>query len=281
MPELPEVETIVRRLREVTVGKTITGVAVLRQKSFIGSPDALIGAKVQDISRRAKIMEFRFDAPTRMLVHLKMTGQLIYQDAQTRLGGGHPTADWVSELPSKHTRVILSLSDAAQLFFNDMRVFGWLKVVSPAEAELEYRNLGPDIIDVAVTPQYFFEQLQRRGIPIKQALMDNAIAAGVGNIYANDALHLAKIDPFRPAKSLTKAESDELLAAAQAVITSGIERGGATIAHFRHVDGFAGGYQDVVRTYGKEDEPCPTCGAPIIRKKQGGRSTFYCANCQK
>lgn len=280
MPELPEVETIVRRLKEVTLGKTLTGVTVLRSKSFVGDPDLLVGAKITNITRRSKIMEFHFDKPERMLVHLKMTGQLIYQDSKTRVGGGHPTADWVSSLPSTHTRVTLSLSDNAQLFFNDLRVFGWMKVLSPAEVLSEYAALGPDIIDPAVTPEYLFTQFQRRGVPIKLALMDNAIAAGVGNIYANDALHLAKISPFRPARSLTQAEVLRLHSAVQAVIISGIEKGGATIEHFRHVDGFAGGYQDVVRTYGKTGQPCLVCGTAIIRQKQAGRSTFYCPSCQ-
>ena len=281
MPELPEVETIARRLSTVVVGKKIEDITIHRSKSFQGDPSLLIGATVTSISRRAKIMEFSFDQPYKLLVHLKMTGQLIYQDGQTRLGGGHPTADWVNALPSSHTRVTLELSEQTKLYFNDMRVFGWLKVLTAEEVAAEYQALGPDIIDAAVTPEYLFSEFQRRGIPIKVALMDNAITPGVGNIYANDALHLAQISPFRAAKSLTIAEVERLHAAAQAVIYSGIERGGATIEHFKHIDGFSGGYQDVVRTYGKAGLPCPVCGALIIRQKQAGRSTFYCPNCQK
>lgn len=290
MPELPEVETIARRLREVVVGKKIKTIEVLRNKSFVGSPSILEGAEITGISRRSKIIQFEFDVPEKMLIHLKMTGQLIYQDKSIRLGGGHPTADWVSELPSKYTRVILHLVGGnsattklqeAQLFFNDLRVFGWLKVLTDAQVQKEFSVLGPDVIDSAVTPQYLFEKLQKRGMPIKLALMDNAIMAGVGNIYANDALHLAKINPFRAANSLSLPEAERLYKAVLQVITSGIELGGATMDAFRHVDGFAGQYQNVVRTYGKTGMPCLVCGTPIVRQKQAGRSTFYCPECQQ
>lgn len=280
MPELPEVETIARRLKEVVRGKQIRKIAVLRDKSFIGQPELLEGATIQDITRRSKIMQFHFDRPQKMLVHLKMTGQLIYQDDQQRLGGGHPTADWVNELPSKYTRVILELSDNATLFFNDLRVFGWLKVVKPEAVQKEFSLLGPDVTDAAVTVEYLEGMLKKRSIPIKLAIMDNAIIAGVGNIYANDALNLARISPFRPANSLSSREITHLHEAIQLVISRGIELGGATIDNFRHIDGFAGDYQDEVLTYGREGQPCKNCSGIIVRKKLGGRSAFYCTNCQ-
>ncbi len=281
MPELPEVETIARRLRDVVVGKKIQKITVQRDKSFVGSPATLEGAAITGISRRSKVIQFDFDVPEKLLVHLKMTGQLIYQDPKIRLGGGHPSADWVAQLPNKYTRVVVELSDAATLFFNDLRVFGWLKVLDEAQVLKEFSTLGPDIIDPLVTEEYFYQKLQKRGLPVKLVLMDNAVAAGVGNIYANDALNLAQLNPFRPANSLSKEESNRLLIAAKAVITSGIELGGATIDNFRDIDGFAGQYQNVVRTYGKTGLPCPNCGHAIIREKQAGRSTFYCPNCQK
>lgn len=280
MPELPEVETIARRLREVVIGKKIQNISIYREKSFQGVPDSLVGATIQDITRRSKILQFHFDRPEKMLVHLKMTGQLIYVDAHTRLGGGHPTQDWLQELPTKHTRVELELSDSAKLFFNDLRVFGWLRVLTPEEVEKELSLLGPDIIDVSVTPKYLEQMFKKRGVPIKQLVMDNAIAAGVGNIYANDALNMARISPFRPANSLSKQEIEKLYTALTTVISRGIELGGATIDSFRHVDGFAGDYQDEVLTYGREGESCKNCSGIIVRKKQGGRSTFYCPNCQ-
>lgn len=280
MPELPEVETILQRLLTVLPGKQVQSVNVLRPKSFVGVPELLTGATVTGIERRAKVLIFSFDRPEKLLVHLKMTGQLIYIDEKIRLGGGHPTADWVQELPSAHTRVTLTLSDNAQLFFNDQRVFGWLKLVDAQSVQKEFANLGPDIVDEAVTADYFFRGVQKRSIPIKQLLMENAFIAGVGNIYANDALHAAKIDPFKAASSLSRQESDRLLTATKRVIDMGIKLGGATIDHFRHIDGFAGQYQTVVRVYGKENVACEVCGTLIVRKKLAGRGTFYCPNCQ-
>lgn len=280
MPELPEVETIARRLRSVVVGKTITQVHIAREKSFVGDPTVLTEAVIMGISRRSKILQFHLNKEESLLVHLKMTGQLIYQDTTQRLGGGHPTLDWVQALPSKHTRVTLDLGQNARLFFNDLRVFGWLKVTTPAEVAAEFATLGPDIVDAAVTVEYLAKQFARRSVPIKQVIMDNAIAAGVGNIYANDALNMARISPFKPTNSLSLEEVTRLHAALQTVINLGITLGGATIHDFRHVDGFAGDYQDKVLTYGREGEPCKNCAGTIVRKKQAGRSSFYCPRCQ-
>lgn len=162
-----------------------------------------------------------------------------------------------------------------------MRVFGWLKVVSPEEKQRELKAYGPDINDASVTEIAFFEGLQRRGQAIKQVIMDGSFVAGVGNIYACDGLFVARISPTRPAKDLSRAESDQLLAALREVVNLGIKLGGATIQHYKNVDGLAGGYQDQRKVYAREGEPCQRCGEPIQRIKQGGRSTFYCPHCQK
>lgn len=218
MPELPEVETILQRLLTVLPGKQVQAVEVLRSKSFIGEPARLVGAIVTSIERRSKILIFSFDRPEKLLVHLKMTGQLIYVDATTRLGGGHPTADWIQTLPSSHTRVAITLSEGAQLFFNDQRVFGWLKVVDQAGVHAEFATLGPDITESSVTSDYFFNGIKKRSVPIKQLIMENSFVAGVGNIYANDALHAAGIDPFQPACALKRQDSDRLLDALKTVV---------------------------------------------------------------
>lgn len=280
MPELPEVETILQRLLTVLPGKQVQAVEVLRSKSFIGEPDQLVGATITSIERRSKILIFSFDRAEKLLVHLKMTGQLIYVDATTRLGGGHPTADWIQALPSTHTRVAITLSETAHLFFNDQRVFGWLKVVDQAGVHAEFATLGPDITENSVTPDYFFNGIKKRSVPIKQLIMENSFIAGVGNIYANDALHAAGINPFQPACALKHPDSDRLLEALKKVIQLGIDMGGATIDHFRHIDGFSGNYQTIVRVYGREGCACGVCGDEIKRKKLGGRSTFYCPTCQ-
>lgn len=280
MPELPEVETIARRLREVIVDKRIKDVTVWREKSWQGEVTEVLGQKILSISRRAKVLQLHLENGLSLLVHLKMTGQLIYVDGTTRIGGGHPTADWVNDLPSKHTRVTIEFFEGGKLFFNDLRVFGWLKVATSEVVKKEFAAYAPDVIDAAVTAGYLEKMFSNRSVPIKLAIMDNKIIAGVGNIYANDALHLAKINPARPSSSLSKKEIATLYDALIVVISKGIELGGATIDDYRTVDGLAGGYQYVVRVYQREGKPCLECGGIIQRTKQGGRSTFYCQNCQ-
>ncbi len=282
MPELPEVETIARRLATKLIGRKILSITVLRSKSWRGQSELVVERVVQTITRRAKILVIAFDqSPDSILIHLKMTGQLIHVDQhKAKIGGGHPTADWVDDLPGKHTRVILQLDDSSTLYFNDMRVFGWMKVVTEAEKIKELSVYGPDIIDSSLTAKGFYQQLQKKSQSIKQVIMDSAFIAGVGNIYACDGLHLAGISPTRLAKSLSREESNRLLRSLKAVINRGIELGGATIQNYKNVDGLAGSYQHERRVYARENEPCVVCGQPISRIKQGGRSTFYCAKCQ-
>ncbi len=281
MPELPEVETIIRKLHQHIVGKTIAKVQLLHPKSLHGEANTLQGKVIQDVSRRAKIIRVQLPRELNILIHLKMTGQLIYTDPTTRIGGGHPTDDWVDALPSSHTRIIAHLDDAATLYFNDQRLFGWWKIMDDAQVEVEFARLGLDIIDPRLSAQDLFTAFQRTAMPVKVALMDTRFVSGVGNIYACDALNLARINPWRPAKSLTKTEASRLFDAAQSVIRLGIELGGATIHDYRDVDGFAGRYQDEVLAYGREGSPCFNCGAKLVKKKLAGRGTYFCQVCQK
>lgn len=282
MPELPEVETIVRRLQTVLPGKTVLSVDQLHPKTWQGDVAAVIGQEIQRIERRAKIMRIVLANEVSLLIHLKMTGQLIFVDATQRLGGGHPTADWVNELPGKHTRTMIGLSKNATLYFNDQRLFGWIKVSSAEEVTRLFAALGPDVTDLVVSAEYLAEQLKRRGIPIKAAIMDNSIICGVGNIYACDALNLAQIDPRRPAKSLSMGEVERLWLAIKQVITQGIELGGTT-TDGKYVDiyGFAGGYQAVMRTYDRAGQACLNCGQPIHKMQIAGRGTYWCPHCQR
>jgi len=280
MPELPEVETIVGRIKPHLLGKRLQKIHIRHPKSVQGNPKLVESSAISAVYRRAKMLVFAFENDNAILIHLKMTGQILYQDTTIRLGGGHPTADWVSDLPSKHTRAILEFSDESKVFFNDMRLFGWIKVVSQVGLQEELQKYAPDVIASAVTPKYFFDKLQRRRQAIKVVVMDQALVAGVGNIYANDALHLAKIHPMCLANALSMAEATKVLRALQTVIHLGIEKQGATIHSFRYIDGFAGSYQDVLRVYGRDGLPCSVCKTTIIRSKIGGRGTFFCPNCQ-
>jgi formamidopyrimidine-DNA glycosylase len=285
MPELPEVETIVRRLSEVLVGKTIANVVVYKDRSFQGEQKLLIGQAILNVSRRAKLIRFHLPNQQNLLSHLKMTGQFIFIDSQgTRLGGGHPSLDWIQELPSKHTRVSFELLDSEgkkhNLYFNDMRIFGWIRLHSDEEVKQEFDKYGPDIHSKEANLKYFAQKLAKTSRKIKQVIMDNVVVSGVGNIYACDGLNLAKIHPERPANSLTIEESKRLLQALKKVINLGIKLGGATIDNYRNADGFAGKYQDKIRVYGRENESCPNCGGEIQKIKLGGRGTYFCSKCQ-
>lgn len=282
MPELPEVETIRSRFAELLPGNAFTEMKVHRQKSFDGDFSVIQQQPIVSVNRRAKILDFEFQNQLHLITHLKMTGQLIYVSPQGRIGGGHPTADWIHDLPSNHTRIEYTLDNDTHLYFNDQRLFGWMRIITPDEWHQIDQRLGPDVIDPTLTAQDLYATFQRRTIPIKQAIMNNDIMSGVGNIYACDALNVAKINPFRSANSLSFEEVDRLLAACRSVILQGIELGGTTTdGKYVNVDGFAGGYQKVVRVYGRKGEACYNCGGTIEKATIGGRGTYYCPICQK
>ena len=281
MPELPEVETVKRRLQEVVSGLKIIKIQSLHPKSFFGNLTDILQSTITDISRRDKLLRFHLDPGTNLLVHLKMTGQLIYVDDQIRRGGGHPTADWVKEMPGKHTRVIITFDNDAHLYFNDMRIFGWMKVMNDQAIAREYKKHGPDVIDDQFTAHYLAQRLRRRTIPIKQAIMINQIVGGIGNIYASEILFVAEIDPRRPANQLNRQELKKLVTVSKQVINEGIECGGTTFdGLYVDVAGLAGGYQDKLRVYGREGETCPGCGGEIQKVKISGRGTYFCPQCQ-
>jgi len=270
MPELPEVESLRKNLSQVLLQKRIDNIQLLRQKSFpkfAEKKSILIGQRFVEIRRRAKILDLVLGNSLHLLVHLKMTGQLI---------------------PSKHTRVIFDLLDeedkVSQLFFNDMRVFGWLKVKTQDKVFQEFAKYGPDINDDQLSVKYLLEKAKNRQISIKQFIMDNQVLAGVGNIYANEALFRAKISPLRKANSLSKREMSRLLLEMRQIIDAAIISGGTTFdGHYVGIDGLAGSFQDQLEVYGQESQICPHCGKDfrIKRIKLGGRSSFYCEHCQR
>lgn len=282
MPELPEVETIRKQLKEVLVGKTIIKVEVLRSKSFGGDPDTLIDWIIKDVQRKSKVLEILFREKTEMVViHLKMTGQLVFLGKGRKVVGGHPTADWVNSLPSKHTRVVWTFKGGDKLFFNDMRVFGWMKLMEKEKYDKEVRKMAPDIIDDDFTLEYFAEILTKSRKPVKLILLDQDKMGGLGNIYVNDALFLAGIRPERKSESLSKAEIKKLHEAVVKVINLGIKYGGASSSNYVDVSGLGGSYQDHFLVYKREGQKCLNCEGKIKKIKLGGRGTFFCQNCQK
>ncbi|NMC35426.1 bifunctional DNA-formamidopyrimidine glycosylase/DNA-(apurinic or apyrimidinic site) lyase [Candidatus Beckwithbacteria bacterium] len=290
MPELPEVETLTKQLRTVLIGKTITKITVYRAKNFVGSVTLLNQQTVESISRRAKIIIFHFQNPWPvLLVHLKMTGQLIYVGDSKKgkkakkIVGGHPTLDWINALPSKHTRVQISFSDKSQLFFNDQRTFGWLKVVlNKKQLDQELANFSPiEPLKKSFTPAYLAQMLAKSSRPVKIVIMEQKLLAGVGNIYANDGLWLARIDPRRPANSLNKSEIKKLHDSLNTVIAAGIAHGGASESTYKQLDGMLGSYQNHFLTYKRDGQACSHCGTKLVKIQLGGRGTFFCPHCQK
>lgn len=282
MPELPEVETIRRQLNEELVGKKIRNIEVLRTKSFQGNSSDLEGWVIEDIGRKAKVIEIYFKGKKKiMIVHLKMTGQLVFADGDHRVVGGHPTADWVRRLPSKHTRVIIIFADESKLFFNDMRVFGWIKLETKEKYEKEIKKQVPDVTDKEFSEVYLQKVLKKTQKAVKLVIMDQEKMGGVGNIYANDALYLAKVRPDRAANSLDETEIKKLWQAIRKVIKRGIKYGGASAANYVDTKGLGGTYQDHFLVYKRNGFGCQKCGEKIVKSFIGGRGTFSCPRCQK
>jgi formamidopyrimidine-DNA glycosylase len=302
MPELPEVEAIRLKLDQVLRDRKISKIDLLREKSFPHFDEKsilVLDKKIIGVKRRAKVLNFVFENDYSFLAHLKMTGQFIFRGADgEKIGGGHPTADWVNELPSKHTRIIFNFDDGSKMFFNDMRVFGWVKVFKNQELVDQFAHLGPDILSEAEIEavyagdmeggkpdfdlDYLMEKAKRRTVSIKQFIMNNQVICGVGNIYASEALFDARLSPIRPASKVKKKEMRKLLASMKKIVKQSVLKGGTTFdGKYVGVDGFAGGFQNDLNVYGQTGEACPVCGAKIERIKQGGRSTFYCPICQK
>lgn len=281
MPELPEVETIARQLDKALKGKKIADIEVLKRKSFLGQEKDLFGKTIEEVDRKSKMVIFKFDKTnSKLLVHLKMSGQLIFRGDGKNIAGGHPTADWVNTLPSKFTRVIIDFADGTKLFFNDMRIFGWMKLLSETEYEKLMTKLPPDVTDIKFSEEYFGSLFTKTSKAVKLVLMDQEKIGGVGNIYANDALWLSKIDPRKPAKNLTLAEIKELYKAVKNVIEKGIKYGGASADQYVQTTGLGGTYQEHFLVYNRDKQKCSRDGETIKKIKLGGRGTYFCPKCQ-
>ncbi|MDP3993176.1 MAG: bifunctional DNA-formamidopyrimidine glycosylase/DNA-(apurinic or apyrimidinic site) lyase [bacterium] len=281
MPELPEVETIRRGLAKSLVGHKIAAVEVLAPKLFIGDPQMIVGQEVLEVSRRAKILIIKL-SENFLLTHLKMTGQLIFQPNSGELViGGHPDKAYGLQLPHKHSHVIIEF-DNGTLFFNDLRKFGWLKVVRNLDdLKTEVAKFGPEYTWPEFTIDYFRAGILKRRITIKQTLLDQTFIAGIGNIYADESLFSAEINPLRTANELTETEAKKLFVGISEVFNLALQHGGTSSRDYRQADGSLGTYLEVAKVYKREGQPCLVCAQPIERIKIAGRSAHFCPNCQK
>lgn len=287
MPELPEVETIKIGLSRLIVGKKIKAVEYDWPKSFPNAPadveNFLVGAVVTKVSRRAKVLLIDLDSKYSLVVHLKMTGQLVFVGSQ-RFGAGHPSDDLIGSLPSKSTRVTLTFSDESKLFFNDQRKFGWMRLLPTIEIpEIDFfKKVGPEPLEDNFTAKELYARLARRkNTSIKAAILDQTVLAGVGNIYADESLWMAKIHPATLVKNVSFGKVKLLHGAIRQVMTTSIEKGGSTDRNYVDSEGKKGSYLSFANVFRRAGQPCPRCGTTIEKTRLAGRGTHFCPHCQK
>ena len=275
MPELPEVETIKRGLSKFIIKQKIKDVKILCEKSFIGNPEEIKGQNIKTIRRFGKALVIDLGNEKSLMIHLRMTGQFIYDSKDKRYAAGHPSENFVAELPNKQTRVILELQNGT-LYFNDQRKFGFIKVLETKEVENDdfIKKLAPE--PWTTNPDDFYNKLQKhKNSSIKAVILDQTIICGLGNIYADESLFMSKIHPAEKASNLTQKQAAELLNAARTVMEKSIASGGSTMKDYVKADGK---FAQVFNRTGKE---CPVCGTKIKKIKVAGRGTHFCPNCQK
>jgi len=299
VPELPEVETIRRGLQKAIVGKTIANVEVKVPKLFAGNTKNIVGKKVRNIRRRAKQIIIDLEGDEDLLIHLKMTGQLIYRSklavrswqkisadsrqlTANQAAGGHPSADWIAKLPNSTTHIIFDFSDGSKLFFNDLRKFGWIKVFNSRELKNKLtEELGIEPFDKEFTVEKLSEIIKSKpGWNIKKVLTDQTLISGIGNIYADEALFWAGIRPERKAKDITDEEIAKLHKSIIKALEIGLKYGGSSENTYVQIDGSKGRAQEHFQVYSRGGKPC-SCGRIIEKIRLNGRGTHFCPKCQR
>ena len=287
MPELPEVETVKRGLQRLLIDHSITKVQSDNPKSFPNAPgdvqQFLIGAQVTGLRRRAKVLMIDLSTDYTLVVHLKMTGQIVYRGAEV-FGAGHPTDSLIGRLPDRSTRVEFWLNNNAKLYFNDQRKFGRVRLLPTVEVpHMPFMmKVGPEPLEDSFTDKEFIQRLQRRkGTTIKAAILDQTVLAGIGNIYADEGLWGAKIHPATRVRDVSNVKLKKLLTELQYVLRLSIDKGGSTDRNYVDAEGRRGSYMDFARVFRKEGTPCPRHPNQLIVKiRVAGRGTHVCPRCQ-
>lgn len=321
MPELPEVETVRRGLAELIIGKTVKATSHDTDKSFPNAADDvssfLLNSEVTAVRRRAKVLLIDLSSKYSLVIHLKMTGQIVYinkagpavtsapenipgelepfsgaapldvtrnSHSADRFGAGHPNDSLIGELPDRSTRVTIEFTDGSQLFFNDQRKFGWMKLMPTLEIpNIDFmKRVGPEPLEADFTAEEFRARFTRRArTNIKAALLDQSVVAGVGNIYADESLWGAQIHPSRLVSSVTTDEFALLYSELRAVMNLAIEKGGSTDKNYVNAEGKRGSYMDFARVFRREGQSCPRHPNVTIEKlRVAGRGTHICPRCQ-
>ncbi len=269
MPELPEVETVRRRLEPLLIGRTLDEVEIddwrlVRPHDPAEVAAELRGERVECVDRRGKYLIVRFVSGRTLLIHLRMTGSLLS-----------------APRGSSHIRAVLSLDDDTEVGYRDVRRFGTWLLLEPGELDgYLAERVGEEPLLPAFTSKRLAARLAGRRAPVKSALLDQRTLAGLGNIYVDEALWRSRIHPLRPARDLDANEIRRLHKAIRASLVAGLERQGATLRDYALPDGSYGAAQDEFKAYGREGEPCDRCGTPIAKIRLGGRGTWFCPRCQ-
>jgi formamidopyrimidine-DNA glycosylase len=281
MPELPEVETVRRGLLPAMEGARIEQAVLNRPDLRWPLPERMAerleGATVERLRRRSKYILADLDTGESLLIHLGMSGRMLVSGVM--LGGFHLD----HPAPQKHDHVVLHMSGGGRVTFNDARRFGAMDLVRTDREAAHWllAGLGPEPLGNMFDESYLIDKLRGRATPIKAALLDQRIIAGLGNIYVSEVLFRAGIDPRRQAGRISAKRVAALVPVIRAVLLEAIEAGGSSLRDHRQADGELGYFQHAFRVYDREDEPCVTCGTPIRRIVQSGRSSFFCPSCQK
>lgn len=299
MPELPEVETIKNDLKKAILNKKIADI-IVSKKSVVKSPfngfiKILKKNNFKDISRIGKLLIFeirraaangahpnKFNKEDKkyLLIHLKMTGQLVYREKNKCIAGGHEAPGGIGKLPNKYSHAVFNFQDGSSLYFNDMRRFGYLKIVGEDELKKIKNKFGIEPLTKNFTFEKFKEIFKKKKKNIKAILMDQALIAGIGNIYADEILFKAKIKPARIAASLKDDEMKKIFNAANEILKKAIKFRGTTFSDFVDSQGRKGNFSGILKVYGREGEKCFRCGGVVKKIKLGGRGTRFCEKCQ-
>jgi len=284
MPELPEVETIKNDLSEKILNKKIVGVEILNKKIVRNSAnyfnEKLIKKCFTEITRRGKLMILEVDNGLFLLIHLRMTGQLIYQNKDEIIAGGHEQKALAEKLPNKHTHVAIKFADNSILYYNDLRRFGFLKIVDKGELVKELEKFGPEPLKKDFNATYLKTKLKNKNLAIKAFLLNQKSIAGIGNIYADEALFAAKMLPNRGAWSLSDKEIEILVKEIKKILQKSIKYRGTTFNNYRDSEGKKGNFSQMLKVYGRGGKKCVNCGEALKKIKVGGRGTVFCEKCQ-
>jgi formamidopyrimidine-DNA glycosylase len=279
MPELPEVETIKRSLKPNIIGKSIQEIKILSPKNFIGDKKDVLNCEIVSVDRYGKVLVFQLTNNKYLNVHFKLSGQILFsKDVNNAVFKNIIPFTGGKTMPANTTRVIIKFTDGSGLFFNDLRKFGWIKI-----SDQPLKPKGIDVLDKKFTLKFLTNLTNSTKKPIKVLLMDQDLITGIGNIYANDSLFLAKIHPLRKSNSLKEIEINLLYQSINKTINEGLKDLGSSGADEAFIlpDGSRGNHQKNFLVYQQEGEPCLNCKTIIKRVKHNGRSSFYCPACQK